>query len=247
MTKNFLRGFLSMALVSLVLTTNCANLSDITSSPATLGERGIYVTIGGFSLTGYPYVISVDLKPANSAVANKDYVVQLYEKGKLREATQIRWNQPEINVRANKPVDFRATETEYHAYYGRDISHIFSVKVFEFTLPSPPQPTLTLIYPNGGEQWRIGDKVAIKWTSFKITSEVVLQISYDSGKTWWRLTEGIPNNGNYQWTVAGLNVTRGTPVPTSPPQVSTHCRIRVCSISEPPKPSASASDFTILE
>jgi hypothetical protein len=96
---------------------------------ATLGERGIFVMIA--PAEGWGYAIYVDLKPTQSAIAGKVYVVDLYEKGKLRATTHISWNQPEINVQKNRTAAFRASQEEYNAYFMEDVSRIFSVKVHE--------------------------------------------------------------------------------------------------------------------
>jgi hypothetical protein len=77
------------------------------------------------------YCIVVELKPTSKVVANKVYVADLYEKGKLRATINVSWNQPEINVLSVKAVWFPATKEEYDAYLWEDISHIFSVKVHE--------------------------------------------------------------------------------------------------------------------
>jgi hypothetical protein len=73
----------------------------------------------------------VQLKPTNSAVADKEYTVDLYEKGKFRESRTVSWNQPELNVLKESVVAFSSNRTEYDAYKFKDISHIFNVKVHE--------------------------------------------------------------------------------------------------------------------
>jgi len=73
----------------------------------------------------------VELHPTNHTVANKVYVVDLYEKGNFRARTKVSWNQPEINVSSMKLVSFPLTWEEEKAYRFKDVSHIFSVKVHE--------------------------------------------------------------------------------------------------------------------
>lgn len=83
------------------------------------------IWIGGGSLY-------VELRPTGSAVANKVYTVELYEKGRLRATAQVSWNQPEINVSTMKPVQFPATRQEAEAYgIESDLGKIFSAKVHE--------------------------------------------------------------------------------------------------------------------
>jgi hypothetical protein len=74
----------------------------------------------------------VELQPASSAIANKVYIVELYEKGKYRATSKVSWNQPEINVSSMKAVEFSATREESEAYsLESDLSDIFSVQVYE--------------------------------------------------------------------------------------------------------------------
>ena len=72
----------------------------------------------------------MEVKPTNNAVAGENYIVDLYEKGNLRDTTILQWNQPEINVLQEKPIIFQhIKQEEYNAYRNKDISHIFSIKI----------------------------------------------------------------------------------------------------------------------
>lgn len=77
------------------------------------------------------HVIVAKLKPTSNTIANEWYIVDLYEKGVLRESKSISWNQPELNVLKEKSVRFSSREQEFDAYFMEDISHIFSVDVHE--------------------------------------------------------------------------------------------------------------------
>lgn len=80
------------------------------------------------------YCLYVELKPTNNAVAGNNYIVDLYEKGSLRDTTLVQWNQPEINVLQEKSITFQhIRQEEYNAYRGKDISGIFSIKIHEGT------------------------------------------------------------------------------------------------------------------
>jgi hypothetical protein len=102
-------------------------VKSVATNVATLGSSGIYVGVG--VLTAYQNVIFVDLKPTKSALAGETYDVDLYEKGAFRATTKVRFTQPEINVQSDVTVYFPASQDEFNAYYTKDISHIFSVKV----------------------------------------------------------------------------------------------------------------------
>jgi hypothetical protein len=113
MPKKLLAGVLSLfATLSLIPGCEAVNSvsNPISQSIATLGRDGIYVSIGAF--TAYGYIINVDLTPTKYAVANKNYIVDLYENGKLRASSVVSFNQPEINVQADKFVIFPATTQE---------------------------------------------------------------------------------------------------------------------------------------
>lgn len=80
--------------------------------------------------------------------------------------------------------------------------------------PSPtPSPTATpatrsikISYPNGGETFKVGDKVRITWTSTKI-DKVSLGYSFGFGSLNPITSGTIPNQGYYDWTVNIGNTT----------------------------------------
>ena len=82
------------------------------------------------------YKLVVEIKPKSSAVAGKDYLVELYEKGKLRATGRISWNQPELNVQIVKEIYFPLTREEGEAYApspftSPPLDDIFTAKVFD--------------------------------------------------------------------------------------------------------------------
>jgi hypothetical protein len=84
------------------------------------------------TLNGYTnaYLV-VLLTPQLLATADEIYQVDLYEKGIYRDTATISWNQPEINVYYDKQVKFNLSQTEEDAYYNKDVSRIFTVKIHE--------------------------------------------------------------------------------------------------------------------
>ena len=72
------------------------------------------------------------ISPSANIKPDTKYIVRLYENKTLRdESTPVVWNKPEINVKATKDVYFTLNNQESKAYGFRDLSNIFSVKVFE--------------------------------------------------------------------------------------------------------------------
>ena len=85
---------------------------------------------------GDSYKLVVEMKPKSSAVAGKDYLVELYEKGKLRATGRVSWNQPELNVQTVKEIYFPLTRDEGEAYApspftAPPLDDIFSAKVLD--------------------------------------------------------------------------------------------------------------------
>ena len=62
-------------------------------------------------------------------------------------------------------------------------------------------PTITVISPNGGEEWKVGTNKNITWTSSYVTN-VKLEYSVDSGSNWTTIITSTPaNTGIYSWTI----------------------------------------------
>ena len=62
------------------------------------------------------------------------------------------------------------------------------------------RPTITVVYPNGGEQLIEGNKFEIIWDWNGNFNSVQLQYSIDSSN-WQQITPTTPNDGSYAWTV----------------------------------------------
>jgi len=65
--------------------------------------------------------------------------------------------------------------------------------------------TLTLLAPNGGETWTVGDTETISWSTTLEASEnpgsVDLEYSMDGGLSWLPLADETANDGSYDWRV----------------------------------------------
>jgi hypothetical protein len=225
MYKGLVWGILSIVLILLLFPTGCGilNSNDIKSTTTEYdGTKSSKIA----SVEGMRVFISlnVELKPID-AQPNVTYPVDLFEKGKLRASSKIKWNAPQINVKESQQVSFGLTKEEENAYstpsaFDSDWwKPIFSIKIREPIPPPTGIPFINLIYPNGGENWYIRDNVNIKWTSTNLEGvdvDMIIRLSYDGGKTWpytMNPTTGdtIPNTGSFAWIVSGAT--------------STHCRI----------------------
>jgi len=84
-------------------------------------------------------------------------------------------------------------------------------KQFQITVNQPTtQPSITVTAPNGGEIYRTGDTVAIKWNSTGLSSDTVkIELGYyQNDPTYpggsyieeW-IVEKVPNTGSYTWKI----------------------------------------------
>jgi|GEM_PF-2621317 len=64
-------------------------------------------------------------------------------------------------------------------------------------------PSLTVTSPNGGEEWQIGTKQQITWTSASITGEVDINLSRNNGQDWTTLATRAVTDKKWTWTVDG--------------------------------------------
>jgi len=100
-----------------------------------------------------------------------------------------------------------------------------------FTISTtPPPPGITVVYPNGGEIWTVGETRTVQWTSQGSVGNVNIDLSTNSGSTWTTLVSNTANDGSQTITV-----------PNTP---SSTCRIRVQEPDGSPS-DISNSNFTI--
>ena len=76
-----------------------------------------------------------------------------------------------------------------------------SDSLFAIVRPADEFPGITIIAPNGGEVWEVGQTETIRWTSQYFGTGVDLFFSSDSGATWSAVASGLPVEGEYAWEV----------------------------------------------
>jgi photosystem II stability/assembly factor-like uncharacterized protein len=90
--------------------------------------------------------------------------------------------------------------------------------------------TITIIYPNGGDNWAVGSIHEIWWDSPGIT-DANIEYSYDSMATWQTILSNYTTNTWFDWTI-----------PNTP---SEHCFVRVTDANNPSVFDISDAQFTI--
>lgn len=66
------------------------------------------------------------------------------------------------------------------------------------------EPVLTLLSPNGGENWMGGTLQTITWASAGPISFVKLEYSSNSGASWATIATDVVNAGSYLWTLPNI-------------------------------------------
>ena len=108
---------------------------------------------------------------------------------------------------------------------------VVDMGAFEYGSYLPMAPP-ELITPNGGEYWDEDDAPHyITWAVGNAGPFVEIDISRDSGATWSTILENTENDGDYLWNIT--------------PPVSTTCRIKIISTTEPSLEDSSDTDFII--
>jgi hypothetical protein len=91
--------------------------------------------------------------------------------------------------------------------------------------------TISVVSPNGGENWRGGEPYEINWTSTNVAN-VKIEYSTNSGVNWILVNSSYPSTtGSYTWMI-----------PDTP---STNCRVRISDASNLNISDTSNNDFTI--
>lgn len=96
----------------------------------------------------------------------------------------------------------------------------------------PPGPSLTLHSPNGGENWMVGSRHTISWSSSGVVGDVHLQYSTTGGSNWTTIVAATPNDGTFSWTV--------------PDTLSSRCKIKISEALDGTPFDTSNGTFAII-
>ena len=70
-------------------------------------------------------------------------------------------------------------------------------------------PTVTVVSPNGGENWRVNSSHQITWSETNLSaSSYSIQYSVDGGTTWTNITSVSGSTTSYPWTVPNIPTTQ---------------------------------------
>ncbi len=103
----------------------------------------------------------------------------------------------------------------------------------DLRIVEPAVAAISLIAPNGGEVFVVGETVTIEWTSDGAIEDVLVEFSVDGGASWMNaFPANVGNPGQYAWTV--------------PPVESDQCLIRVSSATQLAVYDTSDAPFMIV-
>lgn len=97
-------------------------------------------------------------------------------------------------------------------------SSLNSISEGFFSIVRGTSKILTMVEPNGGEEWQGNSIQAIKWISSGIDS-VILEYTLDNGLNWKTIISNAPSTGFYNWN----------PLPNTP---TTNAKVRVIDATE---------------
>lgn len=80
----------------------------------------------------------------------------------------------------------------------------------DFSSQPPPEPSLTISSPNGGESFPFGAIAPITWSSTgSLGATVSIQYSPNNGASWSNITSSTPNDGSHTWTIPSVLTNQG--------------------------------------
>jgi hypothetical protein len=92
-------------------------------------------------------------------------------------------------------------------------------------------PLITITSPNGGETWASGSTRNVTWTSNKVSANVKIEYSTNSGASYNLIAASTANDGSYPWTI--------------PATVSLTCLVKVSDAAAPSVFDVSNAVFSI--
>ena len=107
------------------------------------------------------------------------------------------------------------------------------VQVFFENNYVPPPKSISVISPNGGENWETGKTPVVRWSSVSVT-EINLEYSTDLGATWNSIASDVPAmDKKYDWSISSV--------------ASDQCLIRVLDAADNTVGDTSDVVFSIIE
>src|SRR3989344_3712866 len=73
-----------------------------------------------------------------------------------------------------------------------------------------PGGTITVLTPDGSEDWTIGSSPNITWETTWVVEDVLIELQRSTGGGWETIIASTTNDGSYPWDVTGPATTEAT-------------------------------------
>ncbi|MFI5407468.1 MAG: T9SS type A sorting domain-containing protein, partial [Nitrososphaerales archaeon] len=202
-----------------------------------------YVTLSGFRYDEYlPHVfrttnagiswldISSNLPdaPVNDIIVDPDSTERLYVGTDVgvfvSDNLGSTWNYLGSDL-PNAPI----TDLVFHNPTRKLIAATYGRSMYSIDLSQ--NPAITLVFPNGGQHFLMGDQIQITWASNQVDS-VKIQLSLADVGNWITIEEATESDGIYDWIVQA-------------PFTSWECRIKISDVSDSTVNDKSDTTFVI--
>jgi hypothetical protein len=94
---------------------------------------------------------------------------------------------------------FEGLNSDGMMHYGHVIDSTYVVMDRVLSWLNSPGPSLSLLYPNGGEEYFAGDTCLVQWETISFDDSVVVEYSTDGGSNW--SFAGKAKGGSYAWEI----------------------------------------------
>jgi len=101
-----------------------------------------------------------------------------------------------------------------------------------FTIADDGVPRITVLAPNGAEEWSATHDYNIRWSTTGTVGNVKIEYTVDAGANWTEIIGSTPNDGTYTWNV--------------PDSLSTQCKVRVSEAADSDPIDSSDANFSIV-
>jgi len=188
------------------------SISDVTVTEGNTGTVSAAFTVSLSTATSA--VVTVDYATADgTATAGSDYVAAA---GTLTFAPGTTTQVVTVTVNGDTLVEGDETfAVSLSNAVGATIADAQGVGTIRNDDSAPPAGTITVLDPNGGENWREGQSRNIQWTSSGVVGNVRIDLARDGVNFTETIAGATANDGVDRWKVTG--------------PATTSARIRVCT------------------
>jgi hypothetical protein len=205
--------------------------------PDDISITNIYIAPVTFEVTIQPAVTVIQPNGGENIAAGTEYNIKWF-------STKVSDVKIEFTTNSGASWITITGSTPSSGSYNWDVPNLFSdncrIKISDVSNPdlydisdndfTVTEAMISVISPNGGENWQTGSTQNILWES-TIAGNIKIEFSTNNGNTWSIAADNIPNDGIYEWSI-----------PNTP---SNSCKVRISDVSNPSVNGTSEDIFYI--